>query len=231
MLSEKMKKHHYKPMGLVEGISRNLISAILGGTLQGGEQLVEAELQKLFGVSKSPVREALKDLEKKGLVDIKPRRGAFVKAITKRDIVENYRVRAALEGLAAREACEKMSPEHLSEMKEILDKMLSAARKNSSKDYWDQHHFFHSALLKACDNRLLIDLLEGLRMHNLWYHLAHEYYNKNFDFKEDALLHVKIVEYLERRNVKAGIEAMMRNHVERGLTNFLAYVEADGKLQ
>ena len=231
MLSDKIKTLSYIPIGLVEGISRNLMNAILSGTLQGGEQLIEAELQKLFGVSKSPVREALRDLEKKGLVEIKPRRGAFVKAITKRDITENYRVRAVLEGLAAREAYEKMSSGHLSEMKELLDRMLAAAKKNSNKDYWDQHHLFHSAFLKVCDNRLLIDLLERLRMHNLWYNRAHEYYNKDFDLKEDVELHVKIVKYLEKSNVKGNIEAVMRNHVEKGMQNFLAYLEADLELR
>ena len=225
MLSEKIKKLQYTPIGLVEGISRNLMNAILSGTLEGGEQLIEAELQQLFGVSKSPVREALRDLEKKGLVEIRPRRGAFVKAITRRDIAENFRVRAVLEGLAAREAYEKMSPEHLNEMTQILEKMLTAARKKANKEYWDQHHLFHSAYLRICDNRLLIELLERLRMHNLWYNLAYEYYNKDFDFQEDVELHVRIMKYLEKRNAKDNIEAMMRSHVEKGLQNFLGYLE------
>jgi DNA-binding GntR family transcriptional regulator len=217
MLSEKINKLHYMPIGLAEGISRNLMNAILNGTLEGGEQLIEAELQQVFGVSKSPVREALRDLEKKGLVEIKPRRGAFVKAITRRDITENYRVRAVLEGLAAREAYEKMTPEHFVEMKQILEKMVIAAKKNSNKDYWDQHHLFHSAYLKICDNRILIELLERLRMHNLWYNLAHEYYNKDFDFKEDVELHVEIVKHLERSNVKGNIEAKPRR---KGVAEF-----------
>lgn len=68
------------------------MQATMGGILKEGEQLVEAELQKLFGVSKSPIREALREVEKMGFVVIKPRRGAFVKAITHRDIEENFRV-------------------------------------------------------------------------------------------------------------------------------------------
>ena len=62
-------------------------------------------------------------------------------------------------------------------------------------------------------------------MHNLWYNLAYEYYNKDFDFQEDVELHVRIMKYLEKRNAKDNIEAMMRSHVEKGLQNFLGYLE------
>lgn len=92
----------FKPTVLVENIYEILTDAIVKGVFKGGDQLVEAELRKQFGVSRSPIRESFRILEKKGLVEILPRRGAFVKKITARDIEEHFPVRSILEGLAAR---------------------------------------------------------------------------------------------------------------------------------
>ena len=109
MLSERLKALEFRTVGMAQAISDMIVQAIMNGSLNEGEQLVEAELQKLFGVSKSPIREALREVEKMGFVVIRPRRGAFVKAITQRDIEENFRVRSVLEALAAREAYATMT--------------------------------------------------------------------------------------------------------------------------
>lgn len=113
-MTEKVKKirqYSLKPGGLVGQISEKLTQAILGGNFDGGMQMVETELQKQFGVSRSPIREALRDLEKKGLVEIIPRRGTFLKKVTHKDVEDIFPVRAVLEGLAAREACHNLTEE------------------------------------------------------------------------------------------------------------------------
>ena len=225
-LSESIKPLELNSMTLNEGIARALMKGILSGTIKGGEQLVEAELQKHFGVSKSPVREALKDLEKKGLVEIKPRKGAYVKAITRRDIEENFRVRSALEGLAAKEAYQKITEEDLSKMKQALEKMQFAAEKNMHKKYFEYHHLFHDIYLTASDNRLLIDILETVRTQNLWYQLSHQYYTSDFDLETDASTHIDIVNHFKNNDVsEKDIETVMRNHIAKGLINFFAYLE------
>jgi DNA-binding GntR family transcriptional regulator len=99
----RIERLNFEGAGLTQQISQTLIQAILNRTLRGGDQLVEIELQKRLGVSRSPLREAFRDLEKKGLVVIKPRRGTFVKKIARQDIEEHYPVLAALEGLAAQQ--------------------------------------------------------------------------------------------------------------------------------
>jgi DNA-binding transcriptional regulator YhcF (GntR family) len=101
---ETMDPINFDGAGLPQRISQALIKAILDRTLRGGDRLVETELQKHFGVSRSPLREAFRDLEKRGLVEIRARRGTFVKKITRKDINEHYPVLAVLEGLAARQA-------------------------------------------------------------------------------------------------------------------------------
>ena len=80
--TDDMHRLDFKHTALVDRVSETLAQAILEGVLKGGDQLVEARLQKRFGVSRSPLREALRDLEKKGLVDIIPRKGTFVKTVT-----------------------------------------------------------------------------------------------------------------------------------------------------
>ena len=109
--SGKSKAMDFKPQVLGEQVSQILIDAILQGSLKQGDQLIEADLQQHFNVSRSPLREAFRDLEKKGLVEIIPRRGAFVRTVTTKDIEENFPVRATLEGLAASPAGSAREPD------------------------------------------------------------------------------------------------------------------------
>jgi len=119
-LAKRIKLHDFQPAVLGEKVSQILTDAILEGILKQGDQLVEAELQKQFGISRSPLREAFRDLEKRGLVVIVPRKGTFVKAITEKDIRENFPVRATLEGLAARQAFSNMTAKELKELRRAL---------------------------------------------------------------------------------------------------------------
>ena len=84
-LTGKIKDFDFRPHVLGEQVSHILMEAILEGVLRGGDQLVEVELQKQFGVSRSPLREAFRDLEKKGLVVIIPRKGTYVKQVNRKD--------------------------------------------------------------------------------------------------------------------------------------------------
>jgi DNA-binding GntR family transcriptional regulator len=226
------KKHNnhskFRPRGIAEGISLSLVNAILNGTLQGGEQLTEVGLQEEFGVSRSPVREALRDLEKKGLVVLKPRRGTFVKAVTQKDIRENFRVRSVLEGLAAKEAYERMSEAEIASMERICREMEKAAGDNDTSAYWELHNDFHNVYLKACENRLLIDIVENLRMHNLWYRHSGQYYEK--DLHEDFLPHQELMGHFRKRaHSEEDIEMAVRKHIELGLSDFVRYMEELGQ--
>ena len=131
MITGKIKKHSFRPIVIGEQISRVLTDAIMEGTLKGGDQLVETELQEFFGVSRSPLREAFRDLEKRGLVVIVPRKGTFVKQISREDIEEIFPVRTALEGLAAKIAFNRMTASDLEEMGNTLEDMKKAVKKTT----------------------------------------------------------------------------------------------------
>ena len=107
-------------VGLKQQIQVRLKQAILDGSLSPGEQLVEGEIASQFGVSRSPVREAIQDLERQGYVVKKPRRGTFVTEVTPQSVIEIYTLRVLLEGYAAAIAAayshcdkEKNSPNHI----------------------------------------------------------------------------------------------------------------------
>ena len=90
-----------KSVGLKQQIQTRLKQAILDGSLAPGEQLVEGEIARQFGVSRSPVREAIQELESQGYVVKKPRRGTFVTELTPQAVTEIYSLRVLLEGYAA----------------------------------------------------------------------------------------------------------------------------------
>ena len=224
IVSGKFKKFEFKPAVLVEQISRVLTDAILEGVLKGGDQLIEADLKEEFGISRSPLRECFRVLEKKGLVEIIPRKGTFVKTISRRDIEKHFPVRAVLEGLAAREAYKKMTEEDLGEMSQALQNMKKAAQKNDAMAFWEHHLLFHEIFINASENDLLINLLKTLRMHSMWYRFSYQYYKE--DFRKSLTIHQKILNlFKNKKSDENEIEYGVRNHIEIAVDRFLDYLK------
>ena len=223
-LSERIKENFFRPTVLVERVSRILTEAIVEGALKGGDQLIEADLKEQFGIIRSPLREAFRDLEKKGLVEIKPRKGTFVKQITRRDIEEHFPVRSALEGLAAREAYPKMNDEDRAEMTQEFGNMKTAVSKNDATAFWEHHFLFHEIWINASENLILINLLKTLRMHTMWYRFSYKYYKEDFD--KSLQIHEKILNLFKtKKSDPKKIEDIVRNHIEVAVDRFLAYLE------
>ena len=225
-LGEKFKGKQIKAQGLTEQVSQILTEAILDGTLGPGENLIETDLQKQLGVSRSPLREAFRDLEKKGLVTIVPRRGTIVKEITRTDLEENFPVRANLEGLAARQAYPRMTPDQLSEMAAALEGMKQVGEAGDSGDYRKNHLKFHEVFIKASGNTLLIDILKTLRMHRLWYLVSFRYHHRNFEL---ALAeHQNILDlFSSPRTDPKVLERVVRGHIEEALEKLFGTSEKD----
>ena len=215
-LKEKIKLSGFKPQVLTKQVADLLADLILDGTLAPNQQLVESELQKQLGVSRSPLREAFRELEKKGLVVIVPRKGTHVRELTRRDIEENFPVRAALEGLAAREAYEKLTPQDLKDMGAYLEEMKSAGRSREREKYVEAHKQFHAIFINASGNQLLIDLLQTLRMHRLWYLITYRYQMLNINMAVEV--HQKIYDMFKDKNTNLDeLETVVRGHIEVAL--------------
>jgi DNA-binding GntR family transcriptional regulator len=218
-----MEDNLHKPVGLGAQIAETLKAAILEGEFRGGEQLGEHELQLRFGVSRSPLREAFRELEKFGLVEIVPRRGSFVKRITRKDIEENFPVRAALEGLAARLAVANLTGPVLEQMTGALAKMETAARAKDTQAYYTHHLIFHEVFIRAADNELLKNTLEKLRMQSLWHRFSYQWYQEDID--KSFRVHQDILTLFKAPfpdGEKIGL--LVEHHINMALQSFLAYL-------
>lgn len=144
---------------LTEKVYQNLRSDILSGTFRDREELREAALAKTYGVSRTPVREAICQLALEGLVDTIPNRGAYVHSIHGKDVKDVYAIRSLLEGLAARWAVENITDEQIEAMEEVLY-MSEYYRK---KELWEQVYIcdnkFHDLMYAASGSHLLEHML------------------------------------------------------------------------
>ena len=152
---------------LVIDIACTIGTEILDGTLPPGCDLNSVDLADRFGTSRTPVREALVMLEKEGLVEIPPRRRPRVADHSRDEIREIYRVRAAMLGLCASEACEHASAEELAELREIVTLMQKAAETGDRDGYYWGNVRFHERFAELARNRTLLRQLDSLVLRSL----------------------------------------------------------------
>lgn len=130
-------------------------SDILDGKYKRGEELVESSIGKELGISRTPVREAIRQLELEGLVQLVPNKGAFVTGISEKDVRDIYLIRARLEGLAARMAAKNITPELLDAMEETVVLSEYHAKKEHYEQVCEMDSKFHKLLYKASGSRIL----------------------------------------------------------------------------
>ncbi len=158
---EKIQLDAYKP--LRELVTDNIRQAILRGVFPPGMRLMELQLASDIGVSRTPVREAIRALELEGLVVMIPRRGAYVANISIKDINEVYEVRTALEVLAAGLAAERINDEELDEMEKILVSMSTLTPAHDMEALVSNDTKFHDIIYNASRNGRLISIVNNLR--------------------------------------------------------------------
>ncbi len=138
---------------------------ILNGVYKEHEELKEATLGEKMGVSRTPVREALRQLELEGLVEIVPNKGARVTGITKKDIEDIYQIRYLLEGLSARWATEHVTEEQIDKMEETLYLTDFHARKGNFVQVYDLDSQFHELMYEASGSKMLNHILSDFHMY------------------------------------------------------------------
>jgi DNA-binding GntR family transcriptional regulator len=144
-------------------IRNALLERIVGGHYGAGDRLVELQLAREFGSSQAPVREALRELEKAGLVTIRPRRGSFVNDYHARTQRELYYVRGALEEAAVRLAIACLKAD-VGGLQVHLDGMRDAARARDIEACLHHSVWFHRTIMRAADNELLLGMWESLHV-------------------------------------------------------------------
>lgn len=152
----------HQELSLSGRVFQKLRSDILKGKYKENDELREVTLGKELGVSRTPVREALRQLELEGLVKIIPNKGAYVTGISQKDIKDIYAIRSMLEGLCARWATENITEEQLQELDEIILLSEFHMRResiNSVDHVTEMDGRFHAVLYEACDSKILSHVL------------------------------------------------------------------------
>jgi len=175
-------------------IRNALLERIIGGHYGAGQRLVELHLAREFGSSQAPVREALRELEKAGLVTIRPRRGSFVNDYHARTQHELYYVRGALEEAAVRLAAPRLKGD-VGVLQKHLDGMRAAARTHDIEACLYHSVWFHRTIMRAADNELLLTLWESLHVE---LHSRKTLLQPNIDMHAVAESHKPILEAIGR---------------------------------
>ena len=156
-----IEMNEYLPLRDV--VFNTLRQAILRGELQPGERLMEIQLAQRLGVSRTPVREAIRKLELEGLVLMIPRRGAEVAEITRQDLEDVLEVRAALEELAVKDACEHITDEQLQDLKKAANVFKRSLEGTDLVACAEADIHFHEIIYAATNNKRLVQMLNNLR--------------------------------------------------------------------
>lgn len=146
-----------------ELVYEELRKLIMTGQIKPGTRMMEIDLAESMGVSRTPVREAIRQLEKDNLVTIEPRRGAYVSDISPKDIDDMLLVREPLEGLATYLAAENMSDGEIEELIRAKDDYERAYEKGTTQDLIEIDTRFHSIISSSCGNEYLISVLHELQ--------------------------------------------------------------------
>lgn len=203
-----MNLNEYLPLRDV--VFNTLREAILKGDLIPGERLMENTLAEKMGVSRTPIREAIRKLELEGLVTMVPRKGAEVAKITEKDIRDLLEVRATLEALAVRLACERMSDETIERLNILKEEFARAAKKKDVNLIIRKDIEFHDAIFSSTGNDKLIQIVSNLR--EQIYRFRVKYIQEMPDYQVLIDEHEEIVENIRNGNIKAA-EKMAINHI------------------
>ncbi|MCG9969022.1 GntR family transcriptional regulator [Pelotomaculum terephthalicicum JT] len=200
---------NYKP--LRELVFESLREAILLGRLKPGERLMEVQLAEEMGVSRTPVREAIRKLELDGFVVMVPRKGAYVAAITLKDIADVFEVRAALEGMAAGLAAERITEEELDQLERSLVQIRESQSGDNLNAVVEGDTAFHDIIYRASRNQQLEQIITHLREQIQRFRMTSLSQPGRTKFALDE--HKKIVEAISDRDVEQA-RLLAREHIE-----------------
>ena len=157
----KVTMNEYLPLRDV--VFNTLRQAILKGELEPGERLMEIQLAERLGVSRTPIREAIRKLELEGLVLMIPRKGAEVAKISARSLRDVLEVRRALEELAIELACQRMSEEEVGNLQKAQEDFKKAIAEGDAMKIAETDEHFHDVIYEGTQNAKLIQMLNNLR--------------------------------------------------------------------
>ena len=215
------------PTSLVEQVVEFLTNAIIEGRYKSGQRLVENELQRKFGISRAPIREAFLILEKNGLLTNIPRKGRFVRKVNAKDLEENFIIRANLESLAARLAVPHLRPEDISKMELAFSGMTASANEDDFQAYYKFHYEFHGIFIRNSNNDTLIRILENLRYQTIWFVYSHPSANER-SYEYMLPVHREILDLFIKKDIDQ-LENIVKTHILAALEGMLRVLATRNK--
>ncbi len=221
-----IKVDSYQP--LREVVCENLREAIRKGTLKPGERLMEIQLAEELGVSRTPVREAIRKLELEGYVIMMPRRGTYVANLSIRDVNEVFEIRTSLDSLASGLAAERITDEELERLQRLLVAIGEYIEANDMDKIVETDTEFHDLLYQASRNSRLVGIIFNLREQLTRFRST----SMSFPGRLKATLeeHRRIVEAIAQGNV-AEAQAAAEYHMEKSEQTLLQSMEELKKKQ
>ena len=215
----KLEINDYMP--LREVVFLTLRQAILKGELEPGERLMEVALANQLGVSRTPIREAIRKLELEGLVLMIPRRGAEVASITEKDMRDVLELRIALDAFSVKLACERLNDDNIEELKMANKEFEAAVVSKDLIRIAEADVKFHDIIYRLTDNQRLIQMINNLREQMYRYRL--EYLK---DARNHSILineHDDIIKAMQSKNIKVA-QSTITTHIknqEKGIYKLL----------
>ncbi len=192
-------------------VFNTLRQAILRGELEPGERLMEIQLAERLGVSRTPIREAIRKLELEGLVLMIPRKGAEVAKISEKSLKDVLEVRRSLEELAIELTCQRITEEGLTELEEAQKAFAAAIHNGDAMAIAEADEHFHELIYKATGNSRLVQILSNLREQMYRYRLE---YIKDAGKRQILIVeHEHILRCLKKHSI-AEAKAAVREHID-----------------
>lgn len=190
-------------------LAEDLAEAILSGKFTPGTRLDEQLLAQLFSVSRTPVREALRHLATTGLIEIKPRRGAFVTEVSPAQLEELFVAMGELEATCARLAAQSMSPTERRRLEDFHEKMGELANGGDAMAFAEANHAFHTMIYAGAHNAVISDMTAALRRRLLPFRRA-QFHLEGRPAKSHSE-HDKVVKAIIQGNAGAAHAAMLHH--------------------
>ena len=200
-----------------------LKKAIITGEIPAGERIVETDYADRLHISRTPLREALRKLERDGLVEYVMRRGVIVHAFTTEDVEQIYTIRNCLEMLTLPDIVERATPEDIAHLRELLAKMDELNAKNDVEALSPVAREFHTAITAISGKNRILRVIEGQDEYiRRFSAMAIKQEDRRNDANEE---HHRLVDLIEQKDLPA-FEALMKQHIERSKECCLAALAA-----
>ncbi|MBE5897843.1 MAG: GntR family transcriptional regulator [Lachnospiraceae bacterium] len=209
---EELKLDMDSRLPLRDVVYNTLRNAILRGDLKPGDRLMEMHLANKLGVSRTPIREAIRLLEDEGLAITVPRKGAQVAKMTEKDLRDVLEIRNALDELAVSMACTRKKPEQIDKLREALEAFKFATKSKDPRKIAEEDEKFHNVIYEMADNPKLTNIVVNLR--EQMYRYRYEYVKDNDTYEDLIAEHQAMIEGFEQNDVDL-LKKIMHTHLAK----------------